>query len=241
MKEPMYQVSTLQALARGDYYGNSSIGELLEKGDTGLGTFMAVDGEMIVIEGKCFRAKADGSVQQVDASEYTPFANVTFFNRDISIQLTQEINMVQLIQKLDEKVRIAGINNIYACRIDGSFNQVYVRSEKKQNEEPYKPFAQVLAVDQREFEYKDVSGSLIGVYFPQYLDGLNAAGWHLHFISDDRTKGGHVFGLKIKVGTGWLCKTDGFRLLIPDSDYFNALNLTEVSQEEIASVEKISK
>ena len=35
--------------------------------------------------------------------------------------------------------------------------------------------------------------SLVGVYFPDYMDGINMPGWHLHFLSEDRAKGGHVF------------------------------------------------
>lgn len=241
MEAPMYQVSTLQALARGDYYGNASIGELLRKGDTGLGTFMAVDGEMIVIDRKCYRAKADGTVHEAAPTDRTPFANITFLNKCIRVTPVPDSDMEQLCQKLQSLVDEVGPNSIYVCRIDGFFSHVYVRSERKQKQEPYKPFAEVLAVDQREFEYEDVIGSLVGVYFPKYLDGLNMAGWHLHFISDDRTRGGHVFGLQLDHGKGWLGRTDGFRLLIPDTDYFHKLNLTEVSEAEIASVEKANK
>lgn len=241
MAAVMYQVSTLQALAKGDFYSNVTIGRLLEKGDTGLGTFTAVDGEMIVIDGRCFRARADGSVEEADAVDSTPFANVTFLNRSINVAVTPGADFAQLVGELQEAAQKAGANNIYSCRIDGEFAYVDVRSEVGQESEPYKTFAQVLATDQREFRYQDVAGSLVGVYFPEYMDGLNVAGWHLHFISDDRSKGGHVFALRLKRGGGWLGKTDGFRLFIPDSDYFQRLNLADVSREEIASVEKPSK
>ena len=53
----MYQVSTLQALALGYSRSVVTVGELLRHGDTGLGTFEDVDGEMIVIDGNCYRAK----------------------------------------------------------------------------------------------------------------------------------------------------------------------------------------
>lgn len=188
----MYQVSTLQALAKGDFYGNATIEELLANGDIGLGTFEAVDGEMIVLDGICYRAKADGTVEIADASDATPFASVTYLNKNIAFELENIADMSELLAKLDEVGKAHGENNIYACRIDGSFHEVYTRSEMKQHSEPYKTFAKVLETDQREFEFKNVSGSLVCVYFPQYMDGLNVAGWHVHFISDDRTMGGHV-------------------------------------------------
>lgn len=238
MVTEMYQVSTLQALAKGDFYGNATIGELLTKGDIGLGTFKAVDGEMIVLDGKCYRAKADGTVEIAADSDSTPFASVTYLNKDIFFKLDNIANMDALLVKLDVAAKANGENNIYACRVDGYFTEVYARSEKKQHSEPYKTFAKVLETDQREFKFQNVSGSLVCVYFPQYMDGLNVAGWHVHFISDDRTMGGHVFNCALKEGTAYMGKTKGFTFLVPDTDYFQKLDLTDVSKEEIESVEK---
>ena len=54
MKESkMYQVSTLQALALGYSRGVIPVEELLTHGDTGMGTFEDVNGEMILAEGHC--------------------------------------------------------------------------------------------------------------------------------------------------------------------------------------------
>ena len=241
MVAPMYQVATLQSLTRGDFYSNCTVGDLLEHGDTGLGTFAAVDGEMIIIDGKCYRARADGSVSPAVADDGTPFAVATFLAKSIRLKIKGGSDMQQLLDCLEQAADAAGSNNIYACRIDGSFKAVYARSEMKQEHEPYKTFAQVLATDQREFHFNDVDGSLIGVYFPQYMAGLNMPGWHIHFISEDRTMGGHVFGLTVKQAQGYMGKTDGFTLKIPDSEYFQKLNLAEVSKAEIESVEKAGK
>ncbi len=238
MVTEMYQVSTLQALAKGDFYGNATIGELLKKGDIGLGTFKAVDGEMIVLDGKCYRAKADGTVKLAAADDSTPFASVTFLNKDIIFKLGKLANMNELLAKLNEAAKANGENNIYACRIDGKFSEVYARSEMEQKSEPYKTFAKVLETDQREFNFKNVSGTLVCVYFPKYMDGLNVAGWHVHFISDDRTQGGHVFNCALDEAVAYMGKTSGFTFSIPNTDYFQKLNLTDVSQEEIESVEK---
>ncbi len=240
MVTTMYQVSTLQALTQGDFYGNATIGELLEKGDTGLGTFKDVDGEMIVLDGKCYRAKADGTVELAKDTDSTPFASVTFLNKSIAFNINEEQSMADVLTHLDAKVQAAGENNIYACRIDASFREVYARSEMKQ-QEPYKTFAKVLETDQREFKFKDVSGSLVCVYFPKYMDGLNMAGWHVHFISDDRSMGGHVFNFTLKEGRVQLGATSGFTFMIPKTEYFQGLKLTEVSKEEIASVEKAAE
>ena len=234
----MYQVSTLQALAKGDFYSNATIAELLQHGDIGLGTFAAVDGEMVVLDGVCYRAKADGTVEIAAADAATPFASVTYLKKELAFDLGRIADMSGLLAKLDEACKALGENNIYACRIDGRFAEVYARSEMKQHSEPYKTFAKVLETDQREFEFKNVSGSLVCVYFPHYMDGLNVAGWHVHFISDDRTMGGHVFNCSIEEGKAYMGKTEGFSFLIPQTSFFQKLTLTDVSKEEIESVEK---
>ena len=72
----MYQVSTLQALMLGDTRSVVTVSELLEHGDTGLGTFEDVDGEMIVIDGACYRATEDGTVEVAEPDKGVPFSAV---------------------------------------------------------------------------------------------------------------------------------------------------------------------
>ena len=50
----------------------------------------------------------------------------------------------------------------------------------------------------RIMEQYDINGTLVCVYYPDYMDWINASGWHLHFISEDRKKGGHVFDLSLE-------------------------------------------
>ena len=52
----MYQVSTLNALLLGYTRKVVTVQDLLANGDTGLGTFENVNGEMIVVDGHCYRA-----------------------------------------------------------------------------------------------------------------------------------------------------------------------------------------
>ncbi len=70
--EKMYQVSTLQALMLGYSRGVITVSELLQHGDTGLGTFENVDGEMILLDGVCYRATEDGSTVIAEADRGAP-------------------------------------------------------------------------------------------------------------------------------------------------------------------------
>ena len=82
MPNTMYQVSTLQALMMGDYEGHISIRALLKKGDTGLGTFDSLHGEMILLDGICYRALEDGHVEVSQEEDRSPFAVASFLKED---------------------------------------------------------------------------------------------------------------------------------------------------------------
>ena len=58
-----------------------------------------------------------------------------------------------------------------------------------------------------------MSGTLVGVRSPAWAAELNVPGYHWHFLSDDRTLGGHVLDCRIREGRvqyevcrGWLIK-----------------------------------
>ena len=58
-RERIYQVSLLQGLTLGDYYGSITVEELEKNGDTGIGTFNRLNGELIMIDGETYRAAGD--------------------------------------------------------------------------------------------------------------------------------------------------------------------------------------
>ena len=62
----LYQVSTSTALVEGIYQGAVRVGTLREHGDLGLGTFENLDGEMVMVDGRVFQVRADGSVHECD-------------------------------------------------------------------------------------------------------------------------------------------------------------------------------
>ena len=81
-RDCMYQVSLLQGLTFGDYYGSITVKELKKNGDTGIGTFNRLNGELIMIDGETYRAAGDGSVELVSDEETIPFSVVTYLDAD---------------------------------------------------------------------------------------------------------------------------------------------------------------
>jgi acetolactate decarboxylase len=203
----LFQTSTIDALLEGKYEGDVSFTELGERGDFGLGTFDALDGEMICLDGDFFQVKADGLAYAVDGKARTPFAVVTIFEPDVSQTLSIPIDFEALCVYLDGV--IGGGTVCAAIRVDGRFEYVKTRSVPRQRK-PYPPLK-----DQPTFKLRDVSGSLIGFRFPDYAQGLNVSGYHFHFITADRSSGGHVLGCKLASGELYIDHEGGLRLELP--------------------------
>jgi acetolactate decarboxylase len=69
------------------------------------------------------------------------------------------------------------------------------------------------------------------------MSSLNAVGWHLHFLSKDKTKGGHVLGLNIADAVLIWDDTDGFQIRLPQNEDFDRFDLTVDQLEGIKKVE----
>lgn len=235
-RDALYQVSALQALTLGDYYGSVSVGELKRRGDFGLGTFDGINGELIMLDGVVYRAVADGSVEVVPDDETVPFANASFFDVDEkqSVKDVPDFNALRAI--LDERIAALGRNRFYLIRLDGTFRRVKARSEVKQSP-PYEPLARTMERAQTVFEFENIAGSAIGLYCPPYMNMLNAPGWHLHFISEDRTKGGHALELSVESGELTWDYTDGFFMRLPNEGPFVDFDLMVDQSEDIEKVE----
>ncbi len=190
-RETLYQTSTIAALMAGAYDGRTTCGQLAARGDFGLGTFNALDGEMVVLDGVVYQARVDGQVSRAGDAVRTPFAVVTFFDADATLTVVGPIAQPQLRSQVDSL--LARPNLPYAVRIDGLFKRVTVRSVPRQDR-PYPGLAEVIK-DQAVFELHDVRGTVIGFALPQALGSLNVVGHHWHFLTADRGAGGHVLDL----------------------------------------------
>ena len=237
MQNKMYQVSTLQALALGYSRAVINVGELLQEGDTGLGTFEDVNGEMIVMDGHCFRADQDGHVTEIPFETGVPFAAVAKLYGEQQFPLMNIPNITSVRTELTRKIEERfGLNSMHVVRIDGVFEMVDARSEA-----PYRShhitLKDVLGKTQRAFLFENIYGSLIGVYFPDYMDGINMPGWHLHFLSEDRSKGGHVFDVRIREGVAKVDKITNIFINLPKEAAFDTYSLKQDLQDEIKSIE----
>lgn len=235
----MFQVSSLQALLLGYYRPVINVQKLKEHGDTGLGTFAQADGEMIVLDGHVFQADYDGSIKEADDADGIPFGTVSFFaEAQKEILTASDMNAVE--KKLDEAVRLHR-NHMAVIRLEGCFDHVCFRAGQAVPAEKDVPLADWLQDHQQVWEEKNIDGTIVGVYFPSFMDHLNTPGWHLHFLSADHTRGGHVLNLSIHNGRLSVSYCDGFAMVQPDDAAYESLDLARDQTEAIASAEKQSR
>lgn len=186
----LYQVSNITALKAGSYKGTITIGELQKHGNFGIGTLDGLDGEMVVLDGVFYQVKSSGEVIRLKDHLKAPFAVVTFFKplKSASIRGEAPNNYKGLKDRLDSLINPGP--GIYAIKIEGIFNKLKLRSPPKQSQ-PYPTLIQALK-GQSIFNRKETSGTMVGVRFPQYMSGVNASGYHFHFISSNGRVGGHL-------------------------------------------------
>lgn len=239
-RESIAQVALLQSLAQGYFGGTVTSGQLLAMGDTGIGTFEGLNGEMIVLDGKVYQALGDGRVIVAPDKTIIPYATVTFFDKDIAVKLEDIKDKAALEKALNDAVQQHGANSFYMVKIPAEFSSILFRSEYG-SQEPYPTLVEALKGKQTEFTEKNIKGTLVGLYCPSYMGELNSVGWHFHFLSDDKKKGGHILELSLKSATAYLDQTDKFTMILHDDKKFHDLNLAKDMKDDIRSAEQDTK
>ncbi len=227
----VFQTSTVDALMEGASTGDMTMGELKTHGDFGLGTFDGLDGEMIELDGKVFQVRADGHAHPVEDSARTPFATVSFFKADESARLDHPCDQPAMLAAV--AAMLPSQNIFHALRIEGRFDYVKTRAVAKQNKSVGLEDA---ARDEPIFEFHDVEGTIVGFFTPDYLRGVNVPGYHLHFITADRTAGGHMLDCLTNDVTIKIHHTPEFELGTPGTEEFLQADL---SHDHTAAIKKI--
>jgi alpha-acetolactate decarboxylase len=212
----VYQFSTISALLEGVYDGDVTVADILRHGDFGLGTFNHLDGEMVILDGVCYRLRADGTATRAAPTDRTPFAAVTRFHSDFEFAIQTRTGRSEVIGAIDRKIESP--NLIYAVRITGRFAELHTRTVMEQRL-PYPPLTEATE-GQAETRFTDVTGVLVGFRTPDFEQGISVAGYHLHFLNSDRTSGGHVLDFSLEHGDVAVSGASQLHLSLPTSGAF---------------------
>ena len=215
-RDVLFQTSMFNALDQGVQEGDFSVKELKEQGDFGIGTFNAIDGEMVVLDGVCFRIEADGTALRAADSRRTPFAAVTFFEPDKVVSLGAFTTYGALKEQLDKELPTKNI--FHAITISGTFKYIKSRSIPAQKP-PYPSLSKVFET-QTVSEFRNVRCTLVGFLSPTYVKGINVPGYHFHFVTEDRKAGGHVMECRLEKGVAEIDFTPQFHMVLPETNAF---------------------
>ncbi|MGO3790364.1 MAG: acetolactate decarboxylase [Enterococcus gilvus] len=225
-KSYIYQHGTLGGLMQDLMDGTEKIGALSSYGDFGLGTLEGSNGEVLFLDGVIYHTDETGKVRRLTGDECTPYAAVTRFDSDQEFSL-EAVSDEQVKAEVLKKIS----HNLFAAvKIEGTFKHMHVRVAPKQ-EKPYPRFVEI-ARNQPEFEADNLRGTIVGFFTPELFHGAASGGFHLHFISDDETFGGHVLDFELADGRIELMELAEFRQHFPteNADYLN----NEIKLDEIA-------
>ncbi len=207
----IHQFSFVDALVAGLYEGAFSATDVLAHGDHGLGCGDALDGELVMLDGETFVCRDDGTVRPVEASAAIPFAEVVRFE-PTHIEPVEQLDARELEQVVDALT--PSRNLFYAVRIDASFDRMIVREAARQSA-PYRGLAEAVA-HQHEDSASSTSGTIFGFRGPEVFQGLSVADWHLHYLDDERTLGGHVMDFRLRSGSLAIQALSTFTVHLPE-------------------------
>jgi acetolactate decarboxylase len=229
----LFQVSTSAALVEGLYQGAVRVSRLLRHGDFGLGTFIDLNGEMVVLEGICYQVSSSGEVAVIEGDQLIPYGVVTRFKAEFSKQF-QRLNSFDEITSVCDELRDSD-NVFYAFRVDGRFSLMKTRVMKAA---PEGTNLKAAASGQQEFVFQNISGTLVGLWSPGFAGSFSVPGYHFHFLSADRQKGGHVLechALEVAVAG---CAMNEMHVSLPETEEFLKADLTRDPQADLMKAER---
>lgn len=119
-----------------------------------------------------------------------------------------------------------------AVRVDGTFSSIRTRTVGKQ----YPPYPSLVDATAHEATttLTESRGTVAAFRTPRFEAAISVAGYHLHYIDDDRARGGHVLDLVLTAGHVAICPISELRLVLSDTPaHLNAdLQLDDLAEQE---------
>jgi len=212
--------------------------QLEKHGNFGLGAPDKLDGELVMLNGKYYQSRSTGITTQLADTGQTPYATVCFFKADKIFKPGMPLNKAALFKYLDSVLN--NPNGMYAIHISGNFKYVKTRAFPPVSGKPYLPLAAMLD-RQKFFEFNNIQGDFIGFKLPEFMEGPAISGYHLHFLSANKDKGGHMIDLMTGDVTIEVETLNSFTLKVPQTADFKNYNFKKDNSGDIKSAENGKK
>lgn len=200
-KNTFYQYNIWWGFVNKVFDGELTVKELKTRGNIGLGSYSKLDGELVMLDGVAYQINEDGNVSIPEGEAKIVYVDAAFFEPEISFDIRQVVNYDSLRNIINTK--LPSQNQFYSFVIKGRFNYMKCGGLSRQ-EKPYNDGLDVLIPNRPVFEREDFEGTMVGFFCPEFIGNINVAGYHLHFISEDKEFGGHVMefeaeGLEVEI------------------------------------------
>ena len=206
------QVSLFSVLLSGRYGGVISVADVKKLGNMAIATMDRLDGEMQMIDGVVYQACADGHVYLPADDATIPFGTIADFHAEQTVKIQ---NVLSYEAFEEQMAACCPMENLpLAIHLTGTFQRMKVRAVARQEQDGV-GLAEA-AKDEAIFDLQNTSGDLVGFRLPGYVKGVNAPGWHLHFVDAERRHGGHVLNFSIIEGDLRICHANDFQIHLPD-------------------------
>ena len=231
-RHSLYQVSTTSALVKGVFRGAITVADLITHGDFGIGTFDGLDGELVLLDGICHHVGAGGAASVADRGRTVPFAVVTWFDADTSTAIDGVESLTALERAVDAH---RPTQNVFVgIRIEGMIDTLALRAACPAA--PGENLVQATA-HQSEFTVDRVEGTMVGFWTPDYARTVNVPGYHFHFLSSDRSIGGHILDVRAASLAASLHIESDIHLALPKTAEFLDADLSGDTSDDLRVAE----
>lgn len=228
------QVSLFSTLLCGRYGGVFDLAWVKSRGNLMIATMDRLDGEVMMVDGVVYQVRSDGSVRCPADGETIPYGTIA----DFRPETTEPIGPIASYEDFEAEMnKLFPDENIpLAVHLTGVFRTMRTRSVERQEKDGL-GLADA-AKTEAKFEMSDTTGDLVGFRLPGYLKGVNAPGWHLHYIDAERKHGGHVLNFALKGGTLKTCMCGQFDIRLPGRpEALGGLDLSRDRSEDLKRAE----
>ncbi|HET7229845.1 MAG TPA: acetolactate decarboxylase [Longimicrobium sp.] len=201
----LWQLTPVAPFWNGVYDSAATVGELRRHGDLGVGMFARVNGELVVVDGEFYQADSTGTIIPTTDTQPVLFAVLTRWRGGTPLTVDPGLQycvqcgsgtppagdttfQTTLNRELAEAFHTR--NWLYSLRLTGTFTNLVTRSFAEQTP-PYQCWTDVVK-GQKIHTDSVATGTMVGFLEPIFVGSISIIGYHLHFISEDRTRGGHV-------------------------------------------------
>jgi acetolactate decarboxylase len=161
-----------------------------------------------------------------------PFAAVTHFGENTAFQI-EKVTCLKDLEATCDPHRVSE-NLFCALRVDGVFDTMHARAVH-----PVAQGTRLLdaAKTEMEFHFTNVEGTLVCLWSPKYSSSFSVPGYHFHFISKDRTKGGHVLNCAAQQLRASIQIVSEYDVHLPESGSFLTTDLAKDPASDLSKAE----